>query len=64
MVTVFNRQINTGFDSNKQLITLEVLKDTKLNGKDRKTGERVEVSKSEAKRLLTISSAYFRISMD
>lgn len=58
-----NRAIRT--DHNEavasDLITLEVQEDTMLNGTSHKKGDRVQVSKSEARRLLTVRKATFRI---
>lgn len=58
-----NRAVRT--DHNEavasDLITLSVLEDTMLNGTSHKKGDQVEVSKSEAKRLLTVRKSTFRI---
>lgn len=59
-----NRAITTGFNSNEQKITLEVLKDTKRDDRELAAGETVEVSRSEAKRLLTTAKSFYRIKMD
>jgi len=59
-----NRQINTGFNASKdQKIELEATKETQHNGKTLAAGEVVQVSKSEAKRLLATSKGTFRIRM-
>jgi hypothetical protein len=59
-----NRQINTGFDAKAQMITLEATKIVSYDGKQIDAGQSVTVSKSEAKRLLSLSKGVFRIKMD
>lgn len=59
-----NRAITTGFNSNEQKIELEVLKDVTRDGTKIPAGERVLVSRSEAKRLLTTAKDFYRIHMD
>lgn len=58
-----NRAITTGHNENvgSQMIELEVLADTMLNGTSHKAGETVKVSKSEARRLLTVRKSTFRV---
>lgn len=56
-MSINNRQINTGFSQNDQKMILEVKKDTgKL-----KAGETVEVTKSEARRLLATHKDIYKI---
>ena len=63
MTQAHNRQINTGFNPKAQKITIEALSNTKYNGKDLAAGETVEVSRSEAKRLVTMKRELFKIHM-
>lgn len=58
-----NRSINTGFDPKKQTITLETLQSGEYNGKKFAAGETIEVSRSEAKRLITQNKQLFKIHM-
>ena len=62
--TPSNRAINTGHNPADQLITLEATEDVKYAGRTLQKGEAVEVSKSEAKRLLTLSKGKLQIRMD
>lgn len=60
-----NRQIHTGGKAVEQSgITLEVLADAKLGGKQLTKGETITVSKSEARRLLAQDKKVFRVFMD
>lgn len=52
-MNTLNRVINTNHTVNNQMISLEFLKDSNYKGKSVKTGDVVECSRSEAKRLLT-----------
>lgn len=58
-----NRAIKTGSDDAAAagMMRLSVLADTHLNGSAVKKGESVTVSKSEARRLLTVRKDHFRI---
>lgn len=60
-----NRQIKTGFDPKEsEYIMLEVLKETKFEGVEKKQGDTIEVSRSVAKKLVTAGKGVFRIKMD
>lgn len=58
-----NRAIKTGSEDAAAagMMRLEVLADVHLNGASVKKGETVTVSKSEARRLLTVRKSHFRI---
>ncbi len=57
-----NRQVTTNFNERREMpMTIEVLKDTRYYGKLYRAGQEIEVSRSEAKRLMTVSREYFRI---
>lgn len=58
-----NRAIKTGIDEAQasQMMTLEALADTNHSGRALAKGELVTVSKSEARRLLTVRKNHFRI---
>ena len=63
-MTPSNRAINTGHTPSDQRVTLEAIKDVKgyLNpGLPLKEGDTIEVSKGEAKRLLTQFKGELRI---
>lgn len=61
--SAMNRAIKTGTDDAAAdgMMRLEVLADNHLNGVAVKKGETVTVSKSEARRLLTVRKDHFRI---
>ena len=64
MTTSKNRSINTRNNNGEidsQMITLEVIHDTKHNGSEVKAGETITVSKSEAKRLIAVAKSSYRI---
>ena len=65
----YNRQILTGASQHdtaggSSMITLEAVQETTFEGKHLRKGERVRVSKSNAKRVLTISVGVFRTVVD
>lgn len=62
-MTTFNRQINTGSEKSNQMITLEATQNTTFRGKSIRAGQSITVSKSEAKRVLTMGKV-FRIKLD
>lgn len=66
METPINRQILTGAAQgrNEMPLALEALEDTVLSGKQVRKGERVRVSKSEAKRVLALAPGVFRTVID
>lgn len=47
-----NRAINTGHAPEQRGVTLEAVEDVKIMGKDLKVGETIEVTRSEARRIL------------
>lgn len=61
-----NRQISTRFNDEQAtgMIVLEAVKELDYGTKALKPGETVKVSRSEAKRLLTLRRDAFRIKMD
>lgn len=61
----FNRQVNTQKtgDLNTMPVEVEVLKDTTF-GRHYKKGDRFQVSKSEARRLINSQEGVFRIVVD
>lgn len=62
-MTTNNRQVDTKFNS-KQSIDLEVVRSGIYGGKEVKGGDIIKVSKTEAKRILTIHKGLFRIKID
>jgi uncharacterized protein YfdQ (DUF2303 family) len=62
-MTSMNRQMNTGAENKGQMITLEATQNTTFRGKSVQAGQSVTVSKSEAKRLLSMAKV-FRIKLD
>lgn len=63
MVFIPNRQIKTDFNPDQGTMTLVLLADMTVGGKDLKAGDRLEATRSEARRLLA-SSKNFKIAMD
>lgn len=51
-MTTSNRSINTGFAPEQKGMTLRAKEDIKILGKDLKAGETIEVTRSEARRIL------------
>lgn len=56
-----NRQVRTDFNKDSSSIELEVVRAGIYAGKNITAGEIVKVSKSEAKRILTIHKGLFKI---
>lgn len=59
-----NRQIKTDFNTSGRKITLEAIKGITYEGKNIDAGQSIEVSKSEAKRLLISSKGIFKVKID
>lgn len=60
-----NRQITTGFNKDIQdTLVLEVVRSGIYSAKEVKTGDTISVSKTEAKRILTIHKGLFKIKID
>lgn len=53
-MNTLNRSINTNHSANNQKIFLEFTSDSKYNGENVKAGHKIECTKSEAKRILSM----------
>lgn len=58
-----NRSINTGHAPEQRGMTLEAVKAVKIGGHELKEGETIEVTRSEARRILAITKSV-RIKVD
>jgi len=58
-----NRAINTGHSPQQKGMTLEALDDVKVFGRELKSGEMIEVTRSEARRIL-LSTKKMRVKVD
>jgi len=61
---VNDRQIRTGHSPAQGMMTLEVLKSTKIGGREVQAGETIQVTRSEARRLMAIDKTLFKVSVD
>ena len=63
VMTTSNRAINTGHAPEQKGMTLEATENVQVLGKDLKAGETIEVSRSEARRIM-LSTKKLRVRMD
>lgn len=63
-MTTTNRQINTGFNPAESKMKLKVLNSGHILGRKVEAGEVIEVTKSEARRLMATDKKMFKVSLD
>ncbi len=64
MATTKNRSIKTHHDAQKEMLTLRLVTDAKIGDLDMEKGQTIEVTKSEARRMMSLRAGLFKIVID
>lgn len=59
-----DRQIKTGHNVKQIGMTLEAQKEVTIGGKKMKAGDTIEVTRSEARRLMVLDKTMFKVLLD